>query len=153
MIEASKNGRRQILIQAIQTSELSFCRLYLFIEGLLSFLLGGYLFDQVLPNVSSPATICYERFKPFDGGQNGRLGDCCRAIGGHRRAVPLGHGMGPASSYKRNSGIAVKRASGSTRTFRSRYFRSPQTPCHSQHIADRGACGKTRVMPQNLRTC
>ncbi len=28
--------------------------------------------------------------------------------------------------------------------------RSP-TPCHSQRIAHRGACGKTRVVPQNLR--
>jgi hypothetical protein len=25
------------------------------------------------------------------------------------------------------------------------------TPCHFQHIAHRGACGKTRIVPQNLR--
>src|SRR5204862_3325485 len=28
--------------------------------------------------------------------------------------------------------------------------RRESTPCHLQHIADRGACGKTRVVPQNL---
>lgn len=26
------------------------------------------------------------------------------------------------------------------------------TPCHSQHIARRGACGKTRVVPQNRQS-